>query len=59
MCEKIDCGTFIYKLLSTKVVGNQKPMDGEILKEMIATDDKSIKWYTQIFKSRQLLSAEK
>ena len=42
MCEKIDYDTFMDKLLSTKVVSNQEPMNREILKEMIATGDKCI-----------------
>ena len=59
MCEKIDYDTFMDKLLSTKVVDNQEPMNREILKEMIATGDKWITRYTQIFKAHKSLSAEK
>jgi hypothetical protein len=47
------------KLLSTKVVSNQEPMNREILKEMITTGDKWITRYTQIFKTHKSLSAEK
>jgi hypothetical protein len=47
------------KLLSTKVVSNQEPMNREILKEMIATGDKWITRYTQIIKAHKSLSAEK
>jgi hypothetical protein len=59
MCEKIDYDTFMDKLLSTKVVSNQEPMNREILKEMIATGDKWITRYTQIIKAHKSLSAEK
>ena len=59
MCEKIDYDTFMDKLLSTKVVRNQEPMNREILKEMIATGDKWITRYTQIFKAHKSLPAEK
>ena len=59
MCEKIDYDTFMDKLLSTKVVDNQEPMNREILKEMIATGDKWITRYTQILKAQKSLSAEK
>ena len=59
MCEKIDYDTFMDKLLSTKMVSNQEPMNREILKEMITTGDKWITRYTQIFKTHKSLSAEK
>ena len=59
MCEKIDYDTFMDKLLSTKVVSNQEPMNREILKEMITTGDKWITRYTQIFKAHKSLPAEK
>ena len=55
----IDYDTFLNKLLNTKEVGNQRPMDRMVLKDMISTGDKWIKRYTQIFKTRQSLSEDK
>ncbi len=42
MCERIHYDTFLNKFLNTKEIGNQRPMDREVLKDMISIGDKWI-----------------
>lgn len=49
MCENLDYDTFMRKLLDIKIIPNQRPLDGEILKNMIKTGEKWKKRYMEIF----------
>jgi hypothetical protein len=49
MCENLDYDTFMRKLLDIKLIPNQRPLDGLMLKDMIKTGEKWKKRYMEIF----------
>lgn len=53
MCERINYDTFMQKVLTLKIVPNQKPINGIILKEMIATGEKWVSRYLDIYREEK------
>ena len=53
MCEGLDYDTFMRKLVAIKLIPNQKPINGEILKKMIKTGEKWKKRYMEIFREER------
>lgn len=53
MCERIDYDTFMQKVLAIKIVPNQRPLDGNILKNMISTGEKWVSRYMEIHREEK------
>ncbi len=53
MCERISYDTFMQKVLTLKIVPNQKPIDGFTLKKMIGTGEKWVSSYMKIYREEK------